>query len=347
MNRPAYTALCCACFAFAEARGRLRLGSAIESRLENNVVQSSSSTRGYTYAISQNKGLHRGEDMIVTSGSNEVYNISLLMDGHGGQDVVKHAGRYLQHTLLEHCSTGSAAASPAEESWPGCATRAFATYQKDVRRQSLRGGAVVVVVLVEIETSRVAFAWAGDAAALILDARGQVIFRTSSHTLDNKEELARIQAGRAQYSYEIDDGYLCHTNERVGCVEPTRGIGDLKFESAGFLPVPETSELMDLAADDMVIVASDGLWDVIEEHEVIRHVMLDRDLDFSSPPSDTRAALATKLVQNAIDEWRQQYDDSEADDVCLLMWEPAVASEFEQAGDGSQNDLELSWGSEL
>ena len=60
--------------------GQALLGTIIESILPNNKV-AGSAIGSYAHVISQNKGLHRGEDVIVTYGSNGVYNISLVMDG--------------------------------------------------------------------------------------------------------------------------------------------------------------------------------------------------------------------------------------------------------------------------
>lgn len=109
---------------------------------------------------------------MVTPGSNLVFEITLLMDGHGGQGIMKRAVE-LQKALLEACDSIKA--------WPKCTQKALQSFQEHARRMRYRGGATLVACFLEDSqgsrafesdgqeaTGRVAFAWAGDSMAVLI-----------------------------------------------------------------------------------------------------------------------------------------------------------------------------------
>eukprot|EP00439_Symbiodinium_sp_Y106_P053372 s2156_g7.t1 len=297
-----------ACFLFGLVTcADLQLGDVVESALRNNVVQSTSSNN-FAVAISQNKGQHRGEDVVVTPGSNGILRIALLMDGHGGQDIVRHAAS-LQEGLLKRCTD--------VQVWPGCAEDAVAAFQDQARQQNWRSGSTLVAVVSEVKTSRIAFAWAGDSMGVLIRG-GHILYSTTMHTLENDEEIHRLQTHRPAYSYRLRDGYLCSSTPYAGCVMPTRGLGDVDLESAGFLAVPETSDFMEGTADDIVLVASDGLWDVVGTEEAVEILA-----DVQHP---SREDQAKSLVAAALKGWRTRYGPNEADDVSVLLYRPVSPS---------------------
>ncbi|CAK9117738.1 unnamed protein product [Durusdinium trenchii] len=250
----------------------------------------------------------KGEDVVVTPGSNGVFNITLLMDGHGGQSIMKRAVE-LQKDFLEACG--------ARKDWPGCAAVALGHFQERARRMHYRGGATLVALVMEEESGHVAFAWAGDSVGILV-REGTVAFRTSIHSVSSDSELRRLQDHEPRYKYQIDDGYLCSLNKYRGCVMPTRGIGDIDMEPAGFLSVPETSNLMSMGPGDLVLMASDGLWDVLPEVEVLEKL--------SKAGDWKRNILASEaLAKAAVSRWLKEYGRaSEADDISIVLFQPEV-----------------------
>ncbi|CAJ1348858.1 unnamed protein product [Effrenium voratum] len=225
------------------------------------------------------------------------------MDGHGGQGIMKRS-LDLQQGLLNACRVAA--------DWPKCAREAVQNFQDRARQMQYRGGATLLALLTEERSSRVAFAWAGDSMAILVK-QGRTAFRTSLHTTELESEVQRIR-GHPEYKYEFHDGYLCSTDPGAGCVMPTRGLGDVDLEPAGFLAVPDTSEFMDLAPGDFVLMASDGLWDVLSEEEVLARTQV------GSP--EKNLATAEALAEAAVQGWARRYGPGEADDVSLLLCQP-------------------------
>lgn len=298
----------------------LTLGKMLESKLPNNEVQSYPDG-SYAHAISQNKGLDRGEDVIVTSGSNGVYNVSLLMDGHGGQRVVRYAGQKLQGELLRACGAQGVDASGASL-LPICAEEAFTSFQDDVRWRRLRGGATAIAVFVKADNSQVAFAWVGDSSALLV-RNGDVIYSTSPHTMDSHSEVQRIQSG--DFKYLEHDGYLCAPNK--ACVAPTRALGDIQMEIAGLVAVPEVSPWMDLHPGDIFLAASDGVWDVLEEiyvAKLLKAKFASRTLVAHDDLQNATANLVKLAIRRQIKLYRAA---KEVDDVSVIVYRKEVGEE--------------------
>lgn len=289
--------------------GQIRLGKMVESMLPNNRVQANSSG-SYAHAITQNKGMRRGEDVIVTPGSCGIYDVSILMDGHGGQNVVKYAGSLLQESLLKACNT------PTMETfgkWRGKVRSSFVQFQSDIRQRRLLGGAAVVTMFVDTQSMKVSFAWAGDAEAIVI-REGSILFRTTRHSLESDDEHARITSHMPRYRYMMHEGYLC--TPEGNCVQPTRGLGDIEMEDAGYICIPEVSDFIALESGDIVLLASDGIWDVLDA-DFVAHVISKAD-----QKTELRD-LGAMLARTAVKQWAHMYGRaSEADDISLLVYKP-------------------------
>ncbi|KAH9622316.1 hypothetical protein KSS87_020069 [Heliosperma pusillum] len=91
-----------------------------------------------------------------------------------------------------------------------------------------------------------------------------------------------------------------------------RAFGDFCLKEYGVISVPEFSHRMLTDKDQFIVMASDGIWDVLSNEEVVAVV--------SSSPS--RASAARLLVDSAAREWKFKYPTSKMDDcavVCLFL----------------------------
>ncbi|XP_042043546.1 probable protein phosphatase 2C 52 isoform X2 [Salvia splendens] len=105
-----------------------------------------------------------------------------------------------------------------------------------------------------------------------------------------------------------------------------RAFGDFCLKEYGVISVPEFSHRTLSDRDKFVVLASDGVWDVLSNEEVVEIV--------SSSP--TRCSAARILVENAAREWKAKYPTSKMDDcavVCLFLdGKMDTESDYEEQG---------------
>ncbi|EPS70212.1 hypothetical protein M569_04548, partial [Genlisea aurea] len=91
-----------------------------------------------------------------------------------------------------------------------------------------------------------------------------------------------------------------------------RAFGDFCLKDYGVISIPEFSHRILSDRDKFIVLASDGVWDVLSNEEVVGIV--------STAPS--RSAAARMLVEVAAREWKTKFPTSKMDDcavVCLFL----------------------------
>ncbi|KAK4802416.1 hypothetical protein SAY86_000619 [Trapa natans] len=91
-----------------------------------------------------------------------------------------------------------------------------------------------------------------------------------------------------------------------------RAFGDFCLKDFGLISVPEISCWKLTENDEFVVLATDGIWDVLSNQEVV-------DIVASVP---ARSSAARALVQSAVRAWKYKFPTSRTDDcavVCLFL----------------------------
>ncbi|KAE8691246.1 putative protein phosphatase 2C 33 [Hibiscus syriacus] len=91
-----------------------------------------------------------------------------------------------------------------------------------------------------------------------------------------------------------------------------RAFGDFCLKDFGLISVPEVSYRHLSEKDEFVVLATDGIWDVLSNKEVV-------DIIASAP---ARSYAARALVEVAVRAWKYKYPTSKVDDcavVCLFL----------------------------
>lgn len=218
-----------------------------------------------------------------------------VYDGHGGREMVDFLRHGLSHHVAEEWFDGDDAVPR-----PLRLERAFLMADLHARHLGVStSGAAVAVCLIEKENNndnnnnnggggagagcyRITTANAGDARIVLGDARGGRAARlTKDHRLDDPLEVARIErAGGFLFK-----GRVC------GVLAVTRSLGD-QILKPFVIAHPTVNEAEATAAEGpFLIVACDGLWDVMEDREAVRLV---------NAFAGDREAVADHLVQEAL-----------------------------------------------
>ncbi|KAL6975814.1 hypothetical protein U1Q18_024610 [Sarracenia purpurea var. burkii] len=105
-----------------------------------------------------------------------------------------------------------------------------------------------------------------------------------------------------------------------------RAFGDFCLKEYGVISIPEFSHWILTERDKFIVLASDGVWDVLSNEEVVEMV--------SSAPN--RSSVARTLVDSAAREWKSKYPTSKMDDcavVCLFLdGKMDSESDYDEAG---------------
>ncbi|KAJ7264560.1 hypothetical protein O6H91_20G038000 [Diphasiastrum complanatum] len=131
--------------------------------------------------------------------------------------------------------------------------------------------------------------------------------------LPQEEERIRQCKGRVfalQDEPEVHRVWLPHDNSPG--LAMARAFGDFCLKEFGLIAVPEISCRQLSERDQFIVLATDGVWDVLSNSEVI-------DIIAAAP---TRRTAARSLVESAVRAWRLKYPTSKVDDcavVCLFL----------------------------
>ncbi|XP_054806470.1 probable protein phosphatase 2C 33 isoform X2 [Prosopis cineraria] len=90
-----------------------------------------------------------------------------------------------------------------------------------------------------------------------------------------------------------------------------RAFGDFILKDFGLISVPDVSHHRLTEKDEFVVLATDGIWDVLSNQEVVDIVA-----------SVSRSSAARTLVETAVRTWRTKYPTPKVDDcavVCLFF----------------------------
>lgn len=150
-------------------------------------------------------------------------------------------------------------------------------------------------------------------------AAWQVEILTRDHKPDLPEERARIDQSGAQVFPNGSGGPSClriYTPQQLWpMINMTRSLGDLHAHTQGVSAAAEVKiieGLWDRSLDDAVlIIASDGVWDMVEDNEAI---------DLVAQKLNSQEDPAIALTLEAYDRWgRRGYQDGYSDDISAVV----------------------------
>ncbi|XP_021772822.1 probable protein phosphatase 2C 73 [Chenopodium quinoa] len=101
-------------------------------------------------------------------------------------------------------------------------------------------------------------------------------------------------------------------DEEVPGLAMSRAFGDYCIKDFGLISVPEVTQRNITSKDQFIVLATDGVWDVVSNQEAVQII--------SSSPN--RGKAAKKLVDHAVREWKRKRRGTAMDDisaVCLFF----------------------------
>eukprot|EP00755_Sulcionema_specki_P036735 Sspe_Gene.22493::Locus_8573_Transcript_1_1_Confidence_1.000_Length_3755::g.22493::m.22493 len=191
-----------------------------------------------------------------------------VFDGHQGLEAASYAQDHLHHHLVRSPHYATNVEEALRDAF--CKTHdAFLTIAEETFCDAGTTASVSLVLGSKLHVANV-----GDSGAVLCRA-GQALVLSERHHVTNVKEVSAVK-GRGGTILNVSG------QDRVdGCVTVTRAIGDRKIQKhLSHLPHVVTTEVTE--EDSFLILATDGLWDVIPPTEAVAFVQqARREVDLS------------------------------------------------------------------
>eukprot|EP00545_Synedropsis_sp_CCMP1620_P005061 CAMPEP_0119010196 /NCGR_PEP_ID=MMETSP1176-20130426/4852_1 /TAXON_ID=265551 /ORGANISM="Synedropsis recta cf, Strain CCMP1620" /LENGTH=455 /DNA_ID=CAMNT_0006962823 /DNA_START=46 /DNA_END=1410 /DNA_ORIENTATION=- len=259
-----------------------------------------------------------------------------VFDGHGGGDVSSHLRQHLyskfQHQLKrkqledkihEEEDAPEKPYKPSLSSFVAALRQAFTAVDTEVLmsdEMQYQGSTAVAVALHQGEdgSRTLVSANVGDSRA-ILCRHGKAVDMTRDHKPNDERERARIHAMGEQI--EWDNYSKVH---RVKNLSLSRAVGD-RFAKPAVSGEAEIKIFPIRVDDDFIVLASDGLWDVMTSDQVVNFVNKKVDTMIPSGTLGDGAGDITKRLKDVRRKNMSRYVATEAlkrgsgDNICVLI----------------------------
>lgn len=207
-----------------------------------------------------------------------------VYDGHGGDSAALHAAASL-HSHFER-----ALVETDDDDAQFAFIQAYSLTDAQLRTQrAMTVGATAVTAYLDPTGRTLTVANAGDSRAVLGDSNGDALRLSVDHRPDFAAEKQRVRDAGA---------FVC--GGRVnGCLAVSRALGDHCMKSA-VISTPHTVTLPLAPTHEFLILACDGLWDVVDDIQatkLVNALLHDR----TSPTAPTPASLAQALVNLALE----------------------------------------------
>ncbi|KAL4491933.1 hypothetical protein ABPG72_008354 [Tetrahymena utriculariae] len=199
-----------------------------------------------------------------------------VLDGHGGSEVVESCVQFIPEIFKKEYKKEV----PVKELF----TQIFKKTDDKLRLVGASDqGACACIALVRKEGLNDMKCYVGNLGdtRAVLCENDKAVRVSTDHKATNDQEIRRIK----------DMGGMIIRGRVSGSLAVTRALGDLDLKTEGVLNVPDVQDFMITSKTQYLILASDGLWDVVDDQKAI---------DLCKNMTDT-GEMAKKLVKYAID----------------------------------------------
>ncbi|KAG5591362.1 hypothetical protein H5410_041876 [Solanum commersonii] len=206
--------------------------------------------------------------------------------------------------------------------WKKACWSSFMVMDRDIKSlenldSSFSGTTAVVAIR---QDDDLVIANVGDSRAVLGRKKEEGVIEAVQLTTDLKPtEAERIRrcGGRVfapQEEPHVQRVYL--PKEDVPGLAMTRSFGDFMLKYLGIISEPDVSYHHITPNDQFVVLATDGVWDVLSNDQVVSIVCA----------TNNAAAAAEAVVQASLDAWKQRFPNSKRDDstvICLYLQQGA------------------------
>mmetsp|Transcript_1185 Transcript_1185/g.3857 ORF Transcript_1185/g.3857 Transcript_1185/m.3857 type:complete len:396 (+) Transcript_1185:89-1276(+) len=205
-------------------------------------------------------------------GGPEECGVFAVLDGHGGSVAAQEAAKMLEQRLLELAHRGTLEAGVAAHELKDAFLAVDAQLRQQLPVGDSSGTTVVAAIVTESSPNKycVQFAHSGDSRAVL--CAGHELICSEDHKPGRDDERERIIAAGGS----VEQGSLGGGPLRVdGSLAVSRALGDFQFKPPELSPeickvtaMPEVRTTAHCSSGDWLLLACDGIFDVIENEEL-------------------------------------------------------------------------------
>ncbi|EDV22421.1 uncharacterized protein TRIADDRAFT_28894, partial [Trichoplax adhaerens] len=205
-----------------------------------------------------------------------------VYDGHGGTDASSYAFVHL-HTIMAHslCSKDN-----IQEALIESFEKTDEQFGIKSKQENLHSGTTAVATIVTAD--KLYISWLGD-SQVILSRGGKAVVLMNPHKPEREDEKARIEA--------LGGCVVWFGAWRVnGTLSVSRAIGDADYKPY-VSGTPDTNEVNLDGNEDFILLACDGLWDVLTPDETVEIIT-----NYLNEADGKKENVPELIVEKAVDK---------------------------------------------
>lgn len=213
-------------------------------------------------ATAGKRGADRMEDA-HTLGSYGGVCLAAVYDGHGGDAAARYSSTQLPAALLR-CWPRGADGQLDPSGGKDALSKAFVSLNDGFLASPAADDSGCTALAALCLPMEVLLANAGDCQCCVWREGDELVTLNTEHIAADERERARVEAAGAEVK-QTADGKM-----RVqGIIQVTRCIGDRKLRKFGLISEPEITVVPKQPTDQALVLASDGMWDVLTKAHVL------------------------------------------------------------------------------
>ncbi len=235
--------------------------------------------------------------LIKSSRNEDIGEFFAIYDGHGGDKTSSHLQKNLHEYFTEYIPTATNIQAAFDLAFLKAENHALKNFDD---------GSTAVAAYID-KNNVLHLAWVGDSRA-VLEKNGTVAFTTKDHKPDRKDELNRIRlAGGNIEKYGV---------WRVNGLAISRSIGDRTLKDNEhkdqIIATPEYAEITLTNDNHFLIIASDGLWDIMTSIQAVKFVQekINNSIDLEAIAHDLQDKAINKGSEDNITVCIVTFNDS-------------------------------------
>lgn len=194
-----------------------------------------------------------------------------VFDGHGGVDAVEH----VQSNLLSHFEKPEVPSLGTDVN--GAIEQVFVNMDNELRTENIDAGTTAVIAL--IDQNQIIVANLGDSRCVLSREERQYPLSTDHKPHKRTEARRALKAGYRVTECAGEPARILSGDNRMA-LAVSRTLGDFEFKNSPDLApqeqavscVPEILVQNREPTDEFMVLASDGLWDVFQNWDVVRFI---------------------------------------------------------------------------